>query len=154
MVQLKIFPLRKTEFSNFLDWYGLLYSFSDKKKSNLMLSILQPSSVTNPIAIPWIGDFRFLGLLQDSLPEGSLGYPVRTEKKSYSSGNMSWLKESALQSDFTKLLRHGEFPLNANTQHFQLSHFQPRRCPKRPRSFTKNSTGSAETPSRWDLKPS
>lgn len=120
-----------------------------------MLSILQPSSVTNPIAIPWIGDFRFLGLLQDALPEGSLGYPVRTEKKSYSSGNMSWLKESALQSDFTKLLRHCKFVLNTRMFLVDSSTLQqPRKCPKRRRNFIKNSTESAETLSLWDLKPS
>jgi hypothetical protein len=86
------------------DWYGLAYSYSDKKKSNLMLSILQPGVNV----IPWIGDMRFLGLTQDALPGESYGFPVKTEKKSYSSGNMSWLKESALQSDIQKILRHAK----------------------------------------------
>jgi Integrator complex subunit 14/von Willebrand factor type A domain len=83
------------------DWYGLAYSYSDKKKSNLMLSILPPG---NNI-IPWIGDFRFLGLARDALPGESYGFPVKTEKKSYSSGNMSWLREGALQSDIQKVLK-------------------------------------------------
>jgi hypothetical protein len=86
------------------DWYGLAYSYSDKKKSNLMLSILQPGVNV----IPWIGDMRYLGLTQDALPGESYGFPVKTEKKSYSSGNMSWLKESALQSDIQKILRHAK----------------------------------------------
>ena len=41
------------------NWYGLLVSYSDyKKKSNLMLIILEPG--TN--AIPWLGDIRNLTL--------------------------------------------------------------------------------------------
>lgn len=95
------------------DWYGLAYSYSDKKKSNLMLSILQPG--TN--VIPWIGDMRYLGLMQDALPGESYGFPVKTDKKSYSSGNMSWLKESALQSDIQKILRHAK-KMPEKTTHF------------------------------------
>ena len=95
------------------DWYGLAYSYSDKKKSNLMLSILPPG--VN--AIPWIGDIRHLGLLQDALPGESYGFPVKTEKKSYSSGNMSWLREGALQSDIQKVLRHAK-KMPEKTSHF------------------------------------
>lgn len=41
------------------NWYGLLVSWADnKKKSNLMLIILEPG--TN--AIPWLGDIRNLAL--------------------------------------------------------------------------------------------
>lgn len=41
------------------NWYGLLVSWADnKKKSNLMLIILEPG--TNPI--PWLGDIRNLNL--------------------------------------------------------------------------------------------
>lgn len=41
------------------NWYGLLVSWADnKKKSNLMLIILEPG--TN--AIPWLGDIRNLTL--------------------------------------------------------------------------------------------
>lgn len=86
------------------DWYGLAYSYADKKKSNLMLSILTPG--TN--VIPWIGDIRHLGLLQDALPGESYGFPIKTDKKSYTSGNMSWLREGALQSDVQKILRHAK----------------------------------------------
>lgn len=95
------------------DWYGLAYSYSDKKKSNLMLSVLQPGNNV----IPWIGDMRCLGLMQDALPGESYGFPVKTEKKSYSSGNMSWLKESALQSDIQKILRHAK-KMPEKTTHF------------------------------------
>lgn len=95
------------------DWYGLLYSYAEKKKSNLMLSILQPGVNV----IPWIGDIRYLGLLKDALPGESYGFPVKTEKKSYSSGNMSWLKESALQSDIQKILRHAK-KMPEKTTHF------------------------------------
>lgn len=95
------------------DWYGLAYSYSDKKKSNLMLSILQP----DVNVIPWIGDMRYLGLMQDALPGETYGFPVKTEKKSYSSGNMSWLKENALQSDVQKILRHAK-KMPEKTTHF------------------------------------
>lgn len=95
------------------DWYGLAYSYSDKKKSNLMLSILAPGVNV----IPWIGDIRYLGLLQDALPGESYGFPVKTEKKSYSSGNMSWLREGALQSDIQKILRHAK-KMPEKTTHF------------------------------------
>lgn len=41
------------------NWYGLLVSWADnKKKSNLMLIILEPG--TN--SIPWLGDIRNLTL--------------------------------------------------------------------------------------------
>lgn len=87
------------------DWYGLAYSYADKKKSNLMLSILEPGNN----AIPWLGDFRFLRLIQDIPPTNEFcGFPVKTDKKSYSSGNLSWLKESALQSDVQKILRQAK----------------------------------------------
>lgn len=69
-----------------------------------MLSILTPG--TN--VIPWIGDIRHLGLFQDALPGESYGYPIKTDKKSYTSGNMSWLREGALQSDVQKILRHAK----------------------------------------------
>lgn len=95
------------------DWYGLAYSYSDKKKSNLMLSVLTPGVNV----IPWIGDIRYLGLLQDALPGESYGFPVKTEKKSYSSGNMSWLREGALQSDIQKILRHAK-KMPEKTTHF------------------------------------
>lgn len=95
------------------DWYGLAYSYVDKKKSNMMLSILSPGNN----AIPWIGDIRYLGLLRDALPGESYGFPVKTEKKSYSSGNMSWLKEGALQSDIQKVLRHAK-KMPEKTTHF------------------------------------
>ncbi|KAG5677460.1 hypothetical protein PVAND_007218 [Polypedilum vanderplanki] len=97
------------------DWYGFLYSYADKKKSNLVLSVLQPGNFT----IPWMGDFRFLGLMQDGLPGESYGFPVKTEKKSYSSSTniISWIRESALQADIQKLLRHAK-KMPEKTTHF------------------------------------
>lgn len=95
------------------DWYGLAYSYVDKKKSNLMLSILKPGVNV----IPWIGDIRYLGLLQDALPGESYGFPVKTDKKSYPSGNLSWLREGALQSDIQKILRHAK-KMPEKTSHF------------------------------------
>lgn len=41
------------------DWFGILYSWADsKKKSNLMLTVLEPGSNS----VPWLGNFNYLGL--------------------------------------------------------------------------------------------
>lgn len=46
------------------NWYGLLVSWADnKKKSNLMLIILEPG----PNSIPWLGDIRNLSLTPTDL---------------------------------------------------------------------------------------
>lgn len=46
------------------NWFGLLVSWADnKKKSNLMLIVLEPG--TN--AIPWLGDIRNLTLSSTEL---------------------------------------------------------------------------------------
>lgn len=97
------------------DWYGFLYSYADKKKSNLLLSILQPGNNV----IPWMGDFRHLGLVTDALPGETYGFPIKTDKKSYSSSTniISWIKESALQSDIQKILRHAK-KIPEKTTHF------------------------------------
>lgn len=97
------------------DWYGFLYSYADKKKSNLLLLILPPGSN----AIPWMGDFRHLGFASDALPGESYGFPVKTEKKSYSSSSniISWIRESALQADIQKILRHSK-KMAEKTTHF------------------------------------
>lgn len=97
------------------DWYGFLYSYADKKKSNLLLSVLPPGN--NPV--PWLGDLRFLGLVQDALPGETYGFPVKMEKKSYSSSSniISWIRESALQSDIQKILRHAK-KMPEKTTHF------------------------------------
>lgn len=56
------------------NWYGLLVSWADnKKKSNLMLIILEPG--TNPI--PWLGDIRNLTLSPTELNKsGKLSYVI------------------------------------------------------------------------------
>ena len=91
------------------DWYGFAYSYADKKKSNLLLSILPPG--TN--CVPWLGDLRCLGLHDDALPGESYGFPVKTEKRSYSQNIIVWIRESGLQSDIQKILRHAKkLPVN------------------------------------------
>jgi hypothetical protein len=97
------------------DWYGFLYSYADKKKSNLLLSVLQPGN----LSIPWLGDMRFFGMQQDALPGESYGFPVKTEKKSYSSSSniISWIRNEALQADIQKILRHAK-KMPEKTTHF------------------------------------
>ncbi len=42
------------------NWFGILFSWTDtKKRSNLMLIVLEPDKVS----VPWIGDTRYLGVL-------------------------------------------------------------------------------------------
>lgn len=66
-----------------------------------------------------MGDFRHLGLVTDALPGESYGFPIKTDKKSYSSSTniISWIKESALQSDIQKILRHAK-KIPEKTTHF------------------------------------
>lgn len=91
------------------DWYGMLYSWADsKKKSNLMLSVFEPG-LDN---IPWLGNLNNLcpaGNMEP--PPGATApvspFPVRpAEKRSYAQSCVVWIKESGLQSDMQKVLRH------------------------------------------------
>lgn len=51
------------------DWYGLLYSWADsKKKSNLMLTLLEPGN--NPV--PWLGEISQLGIPDPEKPSKSI----------------------------------------------------------------------------------
>lgn len=50
------------------NWYGLLYSWADsKKKSNLMLTLLEPGN--NPV--PWLGEISQLGISDPEKPSKS-----------------------------------------------------------------------------------
>lgn len=94
------------------NWFGFLYSpYDNKKKSNLMLMVLQPGTDV----IPWLGDFRLLTHPSDPVSTGS--FPVKPEKKSYAQNCVSWIKPAGLQSDIQKVLRHAK-KLPEKTQHF------------------------------------
>lgn len=100
------------------NWYGFLYSWADtKKKSNLMLTVMMPGSTS----IPWLGDLNNLGV-----PESNNGgsdmlappFPIKpTDKKSYSQNCVVWIKQTGLQSDIQKILRHAR-KLPEKTQQF------------------------------------
>lgn len=106
------------------NWYGLLVSWADnKKKSNLMLIILEPG--TN--AIPWLGDIRNLTLSPVELNKSGKylisqiiifiilyliiieldeSQPLKTnDKRSYNQSQLVWIKEAGLQADIQKILR-------------------------------------------------
>jgi len=97
------------------NWFGMLHSwsFDQKKKSNLMLSVFEPGG----LPFPWLGDISYLGPSLE-LPNASNGktsleldkspFPVQPElKQSYQSqSNAVWIKSSGLQSDVQKLLRY------------------------------------------------
>lgn len=95
------------------NWYGFIYSWADtKKKSNLMLTVLEPGNDV----VPWLGNFRNLGPADKSAEVPS--FPVRpADKRSYSQNAPSWIRQAGLQSDIQKILRHGR-KLPEKTQNF------------------------------------
>ncbi|XP_055917120.1 integrator complex subunit 14 [Eupeodes corollae] len=96
------------------NWFGFIYTFADsKKKSNLMLNILPQGNN----AIPWLGDLRQFGMVDDLLMGESSCFPVKSEKRSYSQNFVIWIKHSSLQSDIQKVLRHAK-KIPEKTQHF------------------------------------
>lgn len=98
------------------DWYGFIYSWADtKKKSNLMLTVLEPGSDV----IPWLGNLNNLGPVDLSVfKDGESGFPVKpAEKRSYSQNAPSWIRQVGLQSDIQKILRHAR-KLPEKTQNF------------------------------------
>lgn len=110
------------------NWFGFIYSWADsKKKSNLMLTVLTPGSDV----IPWLGDLNLLDVADNLMPEQIGSFPVRPlEKRSYSQNSVVWIKQSGLQSDIQKILRHArklpektqQFYKVANSNTFYLSY--------------------------------
>ena len=107
-------------------WFGILFSWADnKKKSNLMLTVLEPGTD----AIPWLGDLEQLGSAEDAMMMlGRQGehedvsalpsFPVRpAEKRSYSQSTVAWIRQAGLHSDIQKILRSAR-KLPDKTQHF------------------------------------
>lgn len=82
------------------NWYGMLYSWADnKKKSNLMLSAFKCGSE----AVSWLGNLKLLGLSCLSIPQTITDV---SSKRSFSQNCVVWLKQSNLQYDVQKILRH------------------------------------------------
>lgn len=96
------------------EWYGFIYSWADtKKKSNLMLTVLEPGSDV----VPWLGNFNNLGP-SDVVKGSPVSFPVRpNEKRSYTQNAPSWIRQVGLQSDIQKILRHAR-KLPEKTQNF------------------------------------
>lgn len=96
------------------EWYAMIYSWANsKKKSNLMISLLEPGTQS----LPWLGDIDKLvpvadfGVGADKNPYGEdedkTPFPVQIqEKKSYSQNCVVWIKPDRLQTDIQKILRH------------------------------------------------
>uniref|UniRef100_A0A240PLP3 Integrator complex subunit 14 n=1 Tax=Anopheles christyi TaxID=43041 RepID=A0A240PLP3_9DIPT len=96
------------------NWYGFIYSYADgKKKWNLMLNVLPPGNDV----VPWLGDLRYLGTLEDAFPGENPSFPIKADKRSYSQTIVVWIRQSSLQSDIQKVLRHAK-KLPEKTQHF------------------------------------
>ncbi|KAG4069438.1 hypothetical protein HA402_001737 [Bradysia odoriphaga] len=96
------------------NWFGFIYSYADsKKKSNLMLTVLPPGHDV----IPWLGDLRYVGNIEDTQQDNSV-FPVKPiDKRSYSQNCVVWIKQAGLQSDIQKVLRHAK-KLPEKTQNF------------------------------------
>lgn len=96
------------------EWYGFIYSWADtKKKSNLMLTVLEPGLDV----VPWLGNFSNLGPI-DAAKGAIISFPVRpNEKRSYTQNAPSWIRQIGLQSDIQKILRHAR-KLPEKTQNF------------------------------------
>ncbi|CAD7080625.1 unnamed protein product [Hermetia illucens] len=96
------------------NWFGFIHSYADsKKKSNLMLNILQPGNDV----IPWLGDLRYLSTIDDALPGEYPSFPVKADKRSYTQNCVVWIKQAGLQSDIQKVLRHAK-KMPEKTPHF------------------------------------
>ena len=97
------------------NWFGFIYSWADcKKKSNLMLTVLMPGSD----AVPWLGDLNHLHCSENISSEHLGTFPVRpADKRSYSQNSVVWIRQSGLQSDIQKILRHAR-KLPEKTQQF------------------------------------
>lgn len=104
------------------NWFGFCFSLTDKKKSNLMLTLLPPGSDS----VPWLGDLRYLGTAEDA-PGENASFPVKPEKRSYSMNNVVWIRQYALQSDIQKLLRHSK-KMPEKTGNFYKELNKIRRC--------------------------
>lgn len=99
------------------EWYGVLYSWSDnKKKSSLMLSLFEPGLDS----VPWMGSLDRLGPASGLNETTQSPFPVRSERKpSYSSGPVVWIKQSGIQSDIQKVLRHARKLPEKTTQFYK-----------------------------------
>ncbi|XP_057691751.1 integrator complex subunit 14 isoform X2 [Corythoichthys intestinalis] len=92
------------------EWFGMLYSQADsKKKSNLMMSLFEPS--TEPL--PWLGKITHLGPISEAVEnpygedDSKSPFPVQPPvKRSYAQNVTVWIKASGLQTDVQKILRN------------------------------------------------
>ena len=87
------------------NWYGIIFSHADsKKKSCLMLALFEPGDEP----VPWLGNLQRLGPLEEMNSTSVEPFPVKLagHKPSYSSAPVVWIKQSSLQSDVQKVLRH------------------------------------------------
>ncbi|XP_061531911.1 integrator complex subunit 14 isoform X1 [Phycodurus eques] len=92
------------------EWFGMLYSQADsKKKSNLMMSLFEPS--TEPL--PWLGKISHLGPISEAAEnpygedDSKSPFPVQPPvKRSYAQNVTVWIKASGLQTDVQKILRN------------------------------------------------
>ena len=98
------------------NWFGMIFSHADsKKKSCLMLALFEPGDEP----VPWLGNLQRLGPLEEMNASSQEPFPVKLagHKPSYSSAPVVWIKQSSLQSDVQKVLRHAR-KMPEKTQHF------------------------------------
>ncbi len=98
---------RKSTKTNSINWFGIVFSHSDsKKKSCLMLALFEPGDYP----IPWLGNLLRLGAFEELDPQPQAPFPVKytSTKPSYSSNPVVWIKQSSVQIDVQKVLRHAK----------------------------------------------
>lgn len=97
------------------DWYGILYSWADsKKKSNLMLSLLEPG----PEPVPWLGNLNDLVIPSPEEMAVCEQFPVKpVARRVFLPNPSSWIRQAGLQADIQKVLRHAR-KLPDKTQQF------------------------------------
>jgi len=89
------------------NWFGIIFSYADtKKKSTLMLALLEPGDTP----VPWMDNLRSLGPMDEltNTSETTNHFPVKasSHRPSYSSSPVVWIKHASLHSDIQKILRH------------------------------------------------
>ena len=82
------------------NWFGIIFSYADtKKKSTLMLALLEPGDTP----VPWMDNLRSLGPMDEltNTSEATNHFPVKasSHRPSYSSSPVVWIKHASLHSD-------------------------------------------------------
>ncbi|OTF71866.1 hypothetical protein BLA29_013610, partial [Euroglyphus maynei] len=83
-------------------WYGILQSVTDKKKSNLMLFTLYPG--TNPV--PWLSNLHSFSLSSEIMSAENSAKNNNNKSNLKKNSNLNpWLQPQSVLNDVQKILR-------------------------------------------------